>query len=1127
MIAHARRRSTLALLCLAGVPALLGAVVDGGRRVPAAGAQSARQWVRQAVRESSHAPDGLLDPRGIDDGPGGVFYVTDSGHDRIVVVDGAGAVVRAFGAHGDGPSGLSEPSDVAVDAARDRVFVADRANRRVAVFTLTGTPVAHWVVAGPQHAFVPWAVAVAAATGDVYVVSRLPWGRVERFATDGRWIAGWGSIGGGPGEFRYPEDLAVHPDGRVLVADTNNNRLEVFDAAGNHQADLRDVTAVRGVEVDPANGQIYALYAGDRVRVYLAGGTQLREVRSDALAEPFGPAARIGVGEGGRLAVTTGFGASGDRQGLRQYDAAGALLAATLADPRAHEGFFRPDAIATGPDGSLYVLDTPVRTTRRFAPAGAPLGRLDEAVGNELTVGPGGDVYVVSTAPTGPVSLRQVAPDGRSVWERTCGCFNGMGVAADATHLLVTEALSRTIAVYRPLQVETAPQLALGIAGSMYTWPLDVALGPDGRAYAAGGETGRIDVLDTGSGLVASWAVPEPGGAERISVGPDGTIFALLADGSVAVYRSDGSRETTWRPEPAPGAPLVRPKDLAAGPGGRLYLLDGFTWSIFVYTPETVAPTVPPPTATPGSPCTVVGDKTASPGVVTLGGEATVRLTLDIRCPAGSQTRADIVLVLDRSNSMAGTKLDDAKAAAQAFTSGLDLSRHRVALVSFSDITALDQALTNDASAIRAAIAAVQAHGGTDIASALDRALLHLEEAQRPGALGVVLLLTDGEPSGEGQPYVDPVRLGARARARGMLVYTIGLGANVDEALLTAVAGSTGRYYFAPTASELDAIYRQLSASVGGAVASDVQVVDDLGADVEFVAGSASGAPVETGRRVTWQVGTIPSGGMPVLSLRVLPRRLGLVPTNSGAVARYTAAGQRYTYTFPVPQVQVIDVPTATATATRTATPTPTATPRPSVPSTVYLPALMKRSCPKDQRRAADVMLVLDTSSSMAGEKMVRAIAAARDFVTLFEPSRDRVGLVSFDSAARTVPLTGDLASVRAALDGLPTHEGTRIDLGLYEAMREFYYHGRADAAHVAVLLTDGQPMGGSLDATIEQASQMRDYGVTLYAIGLGTDADGTLLRSLATSATHYYHAPTPEDLAAIYDRIAVRLPCR
>ena len=140
---------------------------------------------------------------------------------------------------------------------------------------------------------------------------------------------------------------------------------------------------------------------------------------------------------------------------------------------------------------------------------------------------------------------------------------------------------------------------------------------------------------------------------------------------------------------------------------------------------------------------------------------------------------------------------------------------------------------------------------------------------------------------------------------------------------------------------------------------------------------------------------------MPAEGLRftykVRPTKTGLLPTNTSAVAQYTAEGKRYEFIFPIPEVLVIDnSPTITPPVNRT----PTATS--SAPRRVFLPILMRDQClPKHRERGVDVILVMDTSSSMKGEKLAAAIAAGQEFLDGVDPARDRVGLVSFDEIGR------------------------------------------------------------------------------------------------------------------------------
>jgi hypothetical protein len=71
------------------------------------------------------------------------------------------------------------------------------------------------------------------------------------------------------------------------------------------------------------------------------------------------------------------------------------------------------------------------------------------------------------------------------------------------------------------------------------------------------------------------------------------------------------------------------------------------------------------------------------------------------------------------------------------------------------------------------------------------------------------VLLTDGL-NNDGQPPV--LAEGDALRADGILVYTVGLGPEVDEELLRAVATSPDGYFASPTAADLAWIYRQIAA---------------------------------------------------------------------------------------------------------------------------------------------------------------------------------------------------------------------------------------------------------------------------------------------------------------------------
>jgi sugar lactone lactonase YvrE len=95
-----------------------------------------------------------------------------------------------------------------------------------------------------------------APNGDVYVSDGYGNSRVVQFKADGTFvrIVG-GRKGAGPGELQVPHGVAIDPQGRILVADSDNKRVSVFDKDGRF---VKVIAAPsRGGLVATADGTIY------------------------------------------------------------------------------------------------------------------------------------------------------------------------------------------------------------------------------------------------------------------------------------------------------------------------------------------------------------------------------------------------------------------------------------------------------------------------------------------------------------------------------------------------------------------------------------------------------------------------------------------------------------------------------------------------------------------------------------------------------------------------------------------------------------------------------------------------------------------------------------------------------
>lgn len=73
-----------------------------------------------------------------------------------------------------------------------------------------------------------------APDGELYVTDGYANARVHRFTADGQLIQSWGEPGTAPGQFNLPHDVWVMEDGRVFVADRENDRIQIFTRDGKY-----------------------------------------------------------------------------------------------------------------------------------------------------------------------------------------------------------------------------------------------------------------------------------------------------------------------------------------------------------------------------------------------------------------------------------------------------------------------------------------------------------------------------------------------------------------------------------------------------------------------------------------------------------------------------------------------------------------------------------------------------------------------------------------------------------------------------------------------------------------------------------------------------------------------------
>jgi DNA-binding beta-propeller fold protein YncE len=122
------------------------------------------------------------------------------------------------GVKGNPPEALTEPTDVLTDPANGDIYVAE----------------SHTNVEDPNLV-----------------------GRISVFDKDGKFLRTIGKTGTGPGEFRTPHMIKFDSQGRLIVADRHNHRIQILTKDGKYLGEYREFSRVSGIAID-GNDVLYA-----------------------------------------------------------------------------------------------------------------------------------------------------------------------------------------------------------------------------------------------------------------------------------------------------------------------------------------------------------------------------------------------------------------------------------------------------------------------------------------------------------------------------------------------------------------------------------------------------------------------------------------------------------------------------------------------------------------------------------------------------------------------------------------------------------------------------------------------------------------------------------------------------
>jgi hypothetical protein len=162
----------------------------------------------------------------------GNYYMTDTGHNRIIKFDKNFKFISHFGEEGSGPGQFIHPHGIGVDSDGN-IYVNELNHTRIQKFTNNGEFIKLWGSEGkgPGQFTLPLEHLKIDKNNRIFITDGAGNPRVQVFDTDGNFITQFGKYGTGPGEFDLPEHVAFDKKdkkGTVYVVDRGNHRIQTF-----------------------------------------------------------------------------------------------------------------------------------------------------------------------------------------------------------------------------------------------------------------------------------------------------------------------------------------------------------------------------------------------------------------------------------------------------------------------------------------------------------------------------------------------------------------------------------------------------------------------------------------------------------------------------------------------------------------------------------------------------------------------------------------------------------------------------------------------------------------------------------------------------------------------------------
>ena len=408
----------------------------------------------------------------------------------------------------------------------------------------------------------------------------------------------FGSFGTGSGQFKYPHGAALDSSGNLWVADTGNNRVSEFTAAGSFIRQFGTAGTSNGQFNEPMDvavtpeGNIWVTDAlNHRVQEFSSAGTYLRQFGSEGTgAGQFVEPAGITVTPSGNVWVT-----DARYYRVEEFSSTGAYIRQVGTPGSGNAQFGSPTGIASDSYGDVWVADESDNRVQELSPTGEYIrqagsegtgrGQFKGAAG--VAVDSTGEVWVadrfgdrIEGFNARGEYLTQYGSEGS-----TNGKFAGpraLAVAGSGA-IYVVDLENQRIQELSPTTSTFSYYAKFGSSGSgsgQFKYPHGAALDSSGNLWVADTGNNRVSEFTAAGSFIRQFGTAGTSNGQfnepmDVAVTPEGNIWVTDAlNHRVQEFSSAGTYLRQFGSEGTGAGQFVEPAGITVTPSGNVWVTD-------------------------------------------------------------------------------------------------------------------------------------------------------------------------------------------------------------------------------------------------------------------------------------------------------------------------------------------------------------------------------------------------------------------------------------------------------------------------------------------------------------------------------------------------------------------------